>query len=57
MPWSLDNWRRPGVSHDHAYMKEYVDRVHRAGGVVTVDIMIYPDSSWDPEQVEVLKGI
>ncbi len=52
-----DSWRRPGCKVDHAYMKDYLRRVHEAGGVLTVDIMVYADGSWDPEQVAVLKGI
>lgn len=50
-------WCRPGASHDHDYLKNYVERVHEAGGVVTIDIKISADSSWDPEQIRVLKGI
>ena len=50
-------WRRPGCSVTHAYMKDYVERVNKAGGVVTVDIYVGPDGSWDPAQKELLKGI
>lgn len=50
-------WCCPGAKRDHGYMKEYIDRVNRAGGLVTVDISIEPDGSFDPVQMEVLTGI
>ncbi len=50
-------WRRPGCSVTHEYMKDYVSRVNKAGGVVTIDIYVGPDGSWDPAQKELLKGI
>ena len=40
-----------------AYMKDYVRRVNDAGGVVSIDIQIRYDSTFDPEQMACLKAI
>lgn len=50
-------WRRPGARVDHAYLKDYVRRVNEIGGVVTIDIYIGPDGSWDPAQKETIRGL
>lgn len=50
-------WCKPGVKRTKEYMADYVGRVNRAGGVVTIDIALYRDGSFDPEQLEVLKYI
>lgn len=50
-------WCCPGAKRDHAYMKDYIDRVNRAGGLVTVDLYLEPDGTFDPAQMEALTGI
>ncbi len=50
-------WGETGVKRDNKYMIDYVKRVNDAGGVVTVDIHINSDGSFDPKQVEALQGI
>ncbi len=49
------SWCQPGCKRDTAYMENYIRSVNRAGGVVTVDIHIRYDSTYDPEQVQCLK--
>lgn len=50
-------WARPGVKREGAYMRDYVAKVHNAGGVVSIDVVLYRDGSLDPEQRRVLKAI
>lgn len=54
-PWG--GWCKTGCKRDKEYMLDYVKKVNDAGGVVTIDIIIYPDGTYDPEQIEVLKYI
>ena len=35
-------------------MKNYISEVNKNGGVVTVDIKVYADGSFDPEQAEIM---
>lgn len=50
-------WGCFGVKRDKEYLANYVRKVHEAGGVVTFDIGVYRDGSFDAEQVEVLKYV
>lgn len=50
-------WGMPNIRHDNVYMREYIKKVNEKGGVVTVDIAINPDGSFDEEQMKALKGI
>lgn len=50
-------WCRPGAKRDGAYMRDYISRVNAAGGVVTVDILLNRDGSFDERQTEVLSLI
>ena len=52
-----DGWARTGCKRDGAYMGDFVSLVNRSGGVVAVDVKIYPDGSFDPGQFEVLRAI
>ncbi len=54
-PWG--GWNRPGCKCTKAELRDYVGRVHDAGGVVTVDIHIRQDCTFDDDQLEVLSGI
>ena len=54
-PWC--SWCRPGLKHDHEYLKEYVKKVHDAGGVLTIDVWMGEEGEFDPEQLAALKGI
>lgn len=54
-PWGA--WAQPGCKRDSTYMKDYVRRVNDASGVVSIDIQIRYDSTFDPEQLACLKAI
>ena len=51
------SWCKPGCKRTKEYMLDYVRRVRDAGGVVTIDVILYRDGSFDPAQVEILKYI
>lgn len=50
-------WCKPGCKRTKEYMLEYVKRVNDAGGAVTIDVCLYRDGSFDPEQLDVLNYI
>lgn len=52
-------WGKPDVMHDNEYMRKYISDVNKNGGVVTVDISIRHDGSFEPEQMKalMLKGV
>lgn len=50
-------WGSPGLVRDKEYMLDYIKKVNSAGGVVTVDIALYRDGSFDPAQAELLKYV
>ena len=54
---SPTNWGNPGSKRDGAYMKNYINKVHTNGGVVSIDCCLRRDGSIDPEQLKVLKEI
>ncbi len=51
------SWCKPGCKRDAAYLIDYVQRVHEAGGVVTIDIRIEDDGTLDAEQIAQLKQL
>ena len=51
-PWG--GWRRSGCIRDGAYMRDYVREVNACGGVVSIDIQIRDDSTFDEEQLRCL---
>ena len=50
-------WNSPGCYRDGMYIKNYIRQVNAAGGVVSIDIKIQYDSTWDPEQKACLAEI
>ena len=46
-----------GTTVDHAHIKDYLEKLHKAGGILTVDIFVAPDGTFDEEQMAVLTGI
>ena len=50
-------WGCFGVKHSKEYLADYVSRVNEAGGVVTFDIGVYRDGSFDPDQIAVLEYV
>ena len=53
-PIHSQGWAHIGIKHDREYMRNYIDEVNKNGGVVTVDIKVYADGSFDPEQMSVM---
>lgn len=54
---SPTNWGNPGSKRDGAYMKNYINKVHTNGGVVSIDCCLRRDGSIDPDLLKVLKEI
>ena len=58
--WSEDhytNWGRRGLKRTPEYVADYVSLVNANDGVVTIDVHVDPDGTWDPEQLEALKVV
>ncbi len=51
------SWDKSGCKRDGVYMRNYVRQVNAAGGVVSIDIQIRYDSTWDPAQKACLAEI
>ena len=51
------NWGGRGLKRTPEYVADYVSLVNANGGVVTIDVHVDPDGSWDPEQLEALKVV
>lgn len=45
-------WGKKDARYSNEYMRNYISRVNKNGGVVTVDIKIYADGSFEPEQIQ-----
>lgn len=50
-------WGAFGTKRDAAYLSDYLQRFHAAGGVLTFDIGVYRDGSFDRAQMEILKAV
>lgn len=50
-------WAQPGCGYTKAALAEYVAEVHRRGGVVSIDALLYRDGSLDRSQIELLKAV
>jgi len=51
------SWSQPGLKRSPNYLRHYISCVNLAGGVVTVDIPVMRDGSFDPIQAEALMEI
>ena len=51
------NWGGHGLKRPPEYIADYVSLVNANGGVVTIDVHVNPDGSWDPDQFEALKVV
>ncbi len=47
----------PGVKYSKQELVDYVFAVNQAGGVVSIDVMLYRDGGLDRSQLEVLKAL
>lgn len=52
-----DPWCKKGTKRSHEFIKDYVEKVHSIGGVVTLDIHVDRYGRLDEEQVKALTGI
>lgn len=50
-----NRWRRPGTQVDIATLRAYQQRLREVGAVLTIDIFVGEDGSWDPAQKALLK--
>lgn len=50
-------WGQPGVRYGKEELAEYIADVNLAGGVVSVDVLLYRDGALDRSQLEVLKSL
>lgn len=50
-------WGEPGVRYPAPELADYIDTVNAAGGVVSIDVMLYRDGSLDRSQLETLRRI
>ena len=48
-------WGQPGVRYPKQDLTDYIADVNRAGGVVSIDVLLYRDGALDRSQLEVLK--
>ncbi|MBD3177855.1 MAG: hypothetical protein GF320_21990, partial [Armatimonadia bacterium] len=52
-PW----WGDPGTKYAKQELADYVWDVHRRGGVVSIDVLLFRDGGLDRSQVEMLKAV
>ena len=50
-------WGSFGAGYTKEYLADYVKKVHAAGGVVSVDVGMFRDGKFSPEQIDVLKYV
>jgi len=50
-------WAMPGAKYPKQDLIDYVSDVNRAGGVVSIDVLLFRDGGLDRSQLEVLKAL
>jgi hypothetical protein len=45
-----DGWGRDGVKHTPEFLANYIQNMRAVGGATTIDVRVYIDGSFDPEQ-------
>lgn len=55
--YEYDGWGKPGVRYTAEYMRDYYEKVHSHGGVITVDVCAYRDGHIDEEQIKAISGM
>ncbi|MCL5096392.1 MAG: discoidin domain-containing protein [Candidatus Omnitrophica bacterium] len=50
-------WAMPGVKYSKQELVDYIFAVNQAGGVVSIDVMLYRDGGLDRSQLEALKAL
>lgn len=54
---SAQGWGMPGSKYGKQELVDYVADVNRAGGVVSIDVLLFRDGGLDRSQLEVLKAL
>ncbi len=50
-------WGKSGLKHTKEYLRDYIRHFNTVGGIVSVDILVNIDGSFDPEQEAVLRWV
>jgi hypothetical protein len=50
-------WAMPGARYSKQELIEYISDVNRAGGVVSIDVLLFRDGELDRSQLEILRAI
>lgn len=50
-------WGDPGTKYSKQDLRDYVFEVHRRGGVVSIDVILFRDGSLDRSQIEILRAV
>jgi hypothetical protein len=50
-------WGQPGTGYSKTELADYVFNVHQCGGVVSIDMVLFRDGSFDRSQIETLKAV
>ena len=50
-------WGRPGCRYKPGWLFDYVDEIHRRGGIVTFDIFTDREGKMDPDQIAALRAL
>ena len=54
---AYNGWCQPKSKYTGEYMRDYVEKVHERGGVVTIDLCMYRDGHIDKDQMDVIKAL
>ena len=55
--WYGNGWNCLGSRYSGAYMRDYVRKCNERRGVVSIDMFLFDDGSFDPAQLEVVRRI
>lgn len=52
-----DTWCRPGIKRDAEYLTDFIRKLKQVSCALTIDIIVYKDGTFDPEQMKVLRQV
>ena len=52
-----DGWGKTGSRYTPGWMRDYAEKIHDLGGIITLDICAYRDGHIDEEQLKVLSAL
>ena len=50
-------WGKTGCKYSGEFLKDYVEKIHQGGGIVTIEACMYRDGKLDEEQFSALKKV